>query len=258
MTIPGNWTPDADLLAGRVVLVTGASEGIGRVAARTYAAHGATVIAVARTVARLESLYDEITTAGHPEPMIQGVDLAGIGAMEARQLADAIGESFGRLDGVLHNASLLGDRVPLDRYDPETWRRVMTVNLDVCFLLTQALLPWLEHGKAPRVIFTSSGAGLRPRAYWGAYAVSKAGVEALMRVFADEMENVSQIGFATLNPGGTRSAMRTAAFPGEDPNTLPTPEDLMPLYLWLMGAAPRPDMHGQAFDARSELGLATI
>ncbi|MEE4299453.1 MAG: YciK family oxidoreductase, partial [Pseudomonadales bacterium] len=228
MSFAKDWTASPDLLADRVILVTGASEGIGRCAAKTFAAHGATVIAVARTVPRLESLYDEIVAAGHPEPVIQGVDLAGLTMSDCRQLADASGEAFGRVDGVLHNGGLLGDRVPLDRFDPETWRRVMAANLDACFLLTQAVLPWLEHGTDPRVIFTSSGAGLRPRAYWGAYAVSKAGVEALMRVFADENERVTKTAFATLNPGGTRTRMRTAAVPGEDAMRLPTPEDLMP------------------------------
>lgn len=256
MSYPKDWTPTPDLLADRVILVTGATEGIGRCAARTFAAHGATVIAVARTVARLESLYDEIVAAGHPEPVIQGVDLVGLTMNDSRQLADAMGEAFGRVDGVLHNGGLLGDRVPLDRFDPETWRRVMAANLDACFFLTQALMPWLEHGKDPRVIFTSSGAGIRPRAYWGAYSVSKAGIEALMRVFADENENVAKTAFATLNPGGTRTQMRAAAVPGEDAMLLPTPEDLMPLYLWLFGAATKAEINGLTIDAREALGIS--
>ena len=255
MSYPQDWTPAADLLADRVILVTGASEGIGRCAALTFAAHGATVIAVARTVARLESLYDEIVAAGHPEPVIQGVDLTGLSMNDCRQLADAMGEAFGRVDAVLHNGGLLGDRVPLDRFDPETWRRVMAANLDACFLLTQALFPWLEHGTDPRVIFTTSGAGIRPRAYWGAYSVSKAGIEALMRVFADENEHVARTAFASLNPGGTRTSMRAAAVPGEDAMTLPAPEDLMPFYLWVFGAASKAELNGHTLDARAALGI---
>ena len=255
MNLPADWAADGDLLAGRVVLVTGASRGIGRTAARTFAAHGATVVAVARDVPALEALHDEITGAGHPPPILQGVDLTGVTEGDCRMLVEAIGEECGRLDAVLHNASLLGARVPLAGYDATTWRQVIAANLDACFLLTQAALPWLEDAPAPRVLFTSSGAGLRPRAYWGAYAVSKAGVEALMRVFADEADNVSPVAFATLNPGGTRSDMRAAAFPGEDPQTLPTPEALMPLYLWLLGAAEREAVNGRAFDARAELGI---
>jgi NAD(P)-dependent dehydrogenase (short-subunit alcohol dehydrogenase family) len=255
MSFDPGFRADADLLAERVLLVTGAGDGIGRAAALAFAAHGATVIAVGRTVPKLERLYDEIVAAGHPEPVIQGVDLSGVGADDCRQLAEAIGGQFGRLDGVLHNASLLGPRLPLERYDADEWRRVMATNLDADFLLTQALLPWLEDGRDPLVLFTSSGAGLRPRAYWGAYAVSKAGIEALMRVFADELENVSPIRCASINPGGTRTAMRAAAFPGEDPGSQPTPEQLMPLYLWLFGAASKEESNGVTFDARELLGL---
>jgi NAD(P)-dependent dehydrogenase (short-subunit alcohol dehydrogenase family) len=257
MSLPPSWNPQPDLLAGRIVLVTGASEGIGRCAARAFAAHGATVVAIARSIPRLETLYDEIVSAGHPEPIIQGVDLSGVSAQDCRQIADAMGEAFGRVDAVLHNASLLGDRVPLDRYDPETWRRVLATNLDASFLLTQALLPWLEHGSTPRVLFTSSGAGLRPRAYWGAYAVSKAGTEALVRILADENEQLSPVAFTSINPGGTRTAMRAAAVPGEDPSLLPTPEDLMPLYLWLVGAATKAEINGRTIDARDALGIGT-
>lgn len=255
MNLPNDFVAAPDLLAGRVILVTGAGDGIGRAAARTFAAHGASVIGVGRTIAKLETLYDEIKAAGHPEPVIQGVDLSGVTRADCQQLAEAIGTQFGRLDGVLHNASILGPRLPLAQYDADAWRRVMTVNLDSNFLLTQALLPWLEDGIDPMVLFTSSGAGLRPRAYWGAYAISKAGIEALMKVFADEHENLTRIRFASLNPGGTRTAMRAAAMPGENPGTLPTPMDLMPLYLWLFGAATREQCHGRTFDAREALGL---
>lgn len=256
MTFLPEWQAPADLLADRVVFITGASEGIGRAAAKTFAAHGATIVAVSRTVARLESLYDEIVAAGHPEPVIQGVDLVGVTMNDCRQLADAVGEAFGRVDVVLHNASLLGDRVPLDRYDAETWRKVMAANVDSAFMLTQAFLPWLEHGASPRVLFTSSGAGLRPRAYWGAYAVSKAATEALMQVFADENERLAKTAFAAINPGGTRTAMRAAAVPGEDPSLLPAPEDLMPLYLWLAGSAEKSEINGASIDARGFLGIA--
>jgi NAD(P)-dependent dehydrogenase (short-subunit alcohol dehydrogenase family) len=254
VTFDPAWTAPVDLLRDRVIVVTGASEGIGRAAARTLAAHGATVVAFARTVSRLESLYDEIVGAGHPEPVIQGVDLEGIDAGACATLSHALGDQFGRIDGLLHNASLLGPRVPLSVYDPAAWRRVLSVNLDSNFLLTQAFLPLLEAGTDPLVLFTSSGVGLTPRAYWGAYAVSKAGTEALMRIFADELENLSPIRFVSLNPGGTRTAMRAAAFPGEDPMTLPTPDDLMPLYLWLFGASRAvADLSGRSIDARSWL-----
>lgn len=258
-----DWQPPKDLLAGRVIAITGAGAGIGRAAARAFAAHGATVLLLGRTVAKLEAVYDEIVAAGGPEPVIQAVNLAGVTAADCQQLAHAIDASFDGLDGLLHNASILGPRVPLAGYDAVAWQEVMATNLHSNFLLTQALLPLLEasgqradtQGQAsPLVLFTGSGAGLRPRAYWGAYAVSKAGVEALMKVFADESENISPVRFASLNPGGTRTAMRAAAVAGEDPNSLPAPEDLMPLYLWLFGASDK-GIHGQSISARQWLGI---
>lgn len=264
-TFSRTWQPATDLLADKVIAITGAGAGIGRAAARAFAAHGATVLLFGRTLAKLEAVYDEILSAGHPEPVIQVVSLAGVTAEDCQQLAAAIDASFDRLDGLLHNASVLGPRVPLGGYDPVAWQEVMATNLNSNFLLTQALLPLLEASGtrtdmaeaqlgSPLVLFTGSGVGLRPRAYWGAYAVAKAGVEALMKVFADENENISPVRFASINPGGTRTAMRAAAVPGEDPDTLPTPEDLMPLYLWLFGASDKA-IHGQSISARDLLGL---
>lgn len=253
-----DWQPPADLLADRVIAVTGAGAGIGRAAAQSFAAHGATVLLFGRSEAKLIEVYDEIVAAGHPEPVIQAVNLAGVTAEDCGRLAAAIDDGFGRLDGLLHNASVLGPRVPLAHYDPDKWQEVIATNLSSNFLLTQALLPLLEAAgerkPPPLVLFTGSGAGLRPRAYWGAYAVAKAGVEALMKVFADEGENISPVRFASINPGGTRTAMRAAAVPGEDPATLPTPADLMPLYLWLFGATAA-DIHGRSIEAREWLGL---
>lgn len=252
-----SFAPAPDLLADRVIAITGAGDGIGRAAARAFAAHGATVLLLGRTQHKLEQVYDEIVAAGQPEPVIQAVDLTGIDADDCQQLAAAIDAQFDRLDGLLHNASMLGPRVPLAQYDPVIWQQVLAANLSSGFLLTQALLPLLEaspmRAPSPLVLFTGSGAGLRPRAYWGAYAVSKAGVEALMKVFADENENISPVRFASLNPGATRTAMRAAAVAGEDPATLPTPESLMPLYLWLFGASDD-SIHGQSLDARQLLG----
>lgn len=252
--LPPDWQPAPDLLKDRVIAVTGAGDGIGRAAAQAFAAHGATVILLGRTQQKLEAVADTITAAGQPEPVIQAVDLQGVTAADCNALAHAIDGMFGRLDGLLHNASVLGPRLPLASYDPEAWQQVIATNLNANFLLTQACLPLLEAGKEPLVLFTGSGAGLRPRAYWGAYAVSKAGVEALMKVFADEADKISPVRFASLNPGGTRTAMRAAAFPGEDPQTLPAPQDLVPLYLWLFGAGSR-QVNGLSIDARTWLEL---
>ncbi len=224
-----------DLLQDKVVLVTGAGAGIGRAAAMAYARHGATVILLGRTVSRLESVYDEITATGAAEPAIMPMNLETVTPEAIQQMADTILERYGRLDGLLHNAAILGDRVPLEHYDLNTWHRVMQVNLNAVFLLTRLLLPLMRLPDTASMIFTSSGVGTKPRAYWGAYSVSKYAMEGLAKLLFEELENTSGIRVNILNPGATRTAMRAAAFPMENPGELKTAEDLMGLYLYLMG-----------------------
>lgn len=247
--IPDNYQPAADLLAQKCILVTGAGDGIGRVAARTLAAYGATVVLLGRTGSKLEAVYDEIEAAGHPQPAIFEVDMLTATQEDYAALAEAMEREFVHLDGLLHNASILGERSPLASYKAQLWEEVLKVNVTAELLLTQAMLPLLEAAPGASVIFTSSGVGRRGRAYWGAYAVSKFATEGMMQVLADELENTTNIRVNSLNPGATRTAMRAAAYPAEDPNTLKTPEDLMPTYLYLLG----PDssgITGQAFDAQ--------
>jgi len=237
-TDPNTYVAPPDLLTDRVILVTGAGDGIGRAAAKSFGAHGATVILLGRTVGKLESAYDEILGAGGPEPAISVFDLATAQGPEYFGLAEKIDREFGRLDGLLHNAGILGDRTPIEQYDMATWAEVLHVNLTAEFALTQVLLPVLRQSDDASIIFTSSGVGSRGRAYWGAYAVSKFGVEGLAQVLADE---VSRPGLRVncINPGGTATSMRATAFPGEDPATLPSADDIMAAYLWLMGPASR-------------------
>lgn len=234
-----------DLLKDKVILVTGAGDGIGREAALTYAAHGATVILLGRTSTKLEAVYDQIEAAGHPLPAIVPVDLKGATAVHYRGMAETFAQQFGRLDGVLFNAGLLGTLSPFEHIQEQEWDEVMQVNVKSEFLLTQALLPLIrqtakEHGEAS-IVYTSSSVGRKGRAYWGTYAISKFAVEGMMEVLADELEN-TRVRVNTLNPGGTRTRMRASAFPAEDPQTLKTPADLMPLYLYLMGR----DSQGQS------------
>lgn len=247
--IPENYQAAPDLLKDKVVLVTGASDGIGRAASLCFAGHGATVILLGRSNEKLEAVYDEIEAAGGPQPVIFQVDMLTATADDYRQLADAIATEFGRLDGLLHNASILGERTPVASYKPQLWQDVMQVNVNAQMLLTQALLPVLEAAPAASVVFTSSGVGRRGRAHWGAYAVSKFATEGLMQVLADELENISDIRVNSLNPGATRTRMRATAYPGEDPNTLKTPEDIMPAYLYLVGDDSA-GVTGQAFNAQ--------
>lgn len=238
-----------DLMRDRVILVTGASDGIGRAAALACAAHGATVILQGRTLAKLEQVYDAIEAAGQPQPAIVTQELSTGTPADYRQLADTIESEFGRLDGVLHNAGVLGDITPLEMYDPDTWDFVLRVNLRAPFLLTQALLPLLKQSPDASVVFTTSSVGRRGRAFWGAYAVSKAGVENMSQLLADELRNTSNVRVNCINPGATRTAMRASAYPGEDPMSLKAPADIMPAYLWLLGPDSR-GTSGESIDAQ--------
>jgi len=245
---PNNYTPRADLLADRVIIVTGAGAGIGRAVAKAFAAHGATVGLLGRTLKKLETLYDEIIAAGHPRPSIAQMDLAKADGPVYFQLADSIGDEFGRLDGIVHNAGILGLRSPIEHYDVKTWSEVMHINLTVPFVMTQTLLPLLRASADASVIFTSSGVGRTGRAYWGAYAVSKFGIEGLSQVLADELSS-TRVRVNCINPGRTRTAMRAAAYPGEDPKTVLAPEDIVAPYLYLMGPDSQ-DVSGQSLDAQ--------
>ncbi|MDW5375542.1 YciK family oxidoreductase [Halomonas sp. HP20-15] len=239
----------ADLLAGRVILVTGAGEGIGRTAAKCYARHGATVILLGRTIAKLETVYDEIEADGGPQPAIFPLNFEGATLKDYQDMAATLSKEFACLDGILHNAGLLGRITPFEQYDPELWEQVMQVNINGPVWMTQALLPLLKASDDASVVFTSSSVGRKGRAFWGAYAVSKFATEGFVQVLADELENLSSVRVNSLNPGATRTRMRQAAFPGEDPATLRTADEIMPTYLWLMGADSQGHT-GERFDAQ--------
>ena len=247
------YEPAPNLLAGRTVLVTGASDGIGRVAALTYAEHGANVILLGRTRAKLDAVSDAITARGKTKPLLVPADLLQVDEAAAEALAQGIRDEYGRLDGLLHNASLLGPRTTLVHYPVQAWLDVMQANVTAGFLLTRALLPLLHEAGDASIIFTSSGVGRRGRAHWGAYAVSKFATEGMMETLADEVAETGRIRVNSLNPGATRTAMRAAAYPAEDPATLPTAEQHMALYLYLMGPDSR-GVNGQRFDAATWSG----
>lgn len=244
-----DWKPTEDAMKDRVVLVTGAGDGIGRAVSLALAKRGATVILLGRTVKKLEKVYDEILAAGGPQPAIYPMDLEGAVWDDYVELADRIDEEYGRLDGLLHNAGLLGDRSPIEHYDPVVWQRVMLVNVSAPFLLSRACVPLLRKSKDASVVFTSSGVGRAGRAHWGAYAVSKFATEGLMETFADEMENVKNVRVNAINPGATRTNMRAKAYPGEDPATLKTPEDIADRYVWLLSSASA-SRQGISFDVK--------
>lgn len=251
-----NYRPNKRLLAGRTILVTGASDGIGRVASTTYAQYGADVLLLGRDRKKLETVNDEITSTTDTSPLIIPFDLAKLHAQSESELSASLQNSVEHLDGILHNASLLGSKLPMAHYPSNEWETVMHVNVTAAFLLTKALLPALERSSDASVIFTSSGVGRKGRAYWGAYAVSKFATEGMMEVLADEVSE-THIRVNSLNPGGTRTSMRAAAYPAEDPMTLPAPLEHMPLYLYLIG----PDstgINGQRFEVSSWKGPSNI
>ncbi|SFB90009.1 NAD(P)-dependent dehydrogenase, short-chain alcohol dehydrogenase family [Marinospirillum celere] len=238
-----------DLLKGRIVLVTGAGDGIGRAAALGYASKGATVILLGRTISKLESVYDEIEALGAPEPAIYPLNFEGASWPDYQQMADRLYDEFGRLDGVLHNAGILGKITPLQGYSPTLWQEVMQVNFNGPTMMLQALIPLLQESEDASVILTSSSVGRKGRAFWGAYACSKFAVEGLAQVMAEELENISNVRVNTLNPGATRTQMRAKAYPGENPASLRTPEEILPTYYYLMGPDSK-GVTGQQFDAQ--------
>jgi NAD(P)-dependent dehydrogenase (short-subunit alcohol dehydrogenase family) len=237
------------LLADRVILVTGAGAGIGRALAKAVAGLGATVILHGKTVSRLESVYDEICAAGGPTPAIFPLNLERAVGEDYDRLSGAIETQWGRLDGLVHNAGILGPRAPIEHHDVGDWQRVLHVNLTAPFILCRCLLPLLLASEDASILFTSSGVGRRGKAFWGAYAVSKFGVECLSQVLADELENKPSIRVNAINPGATRTAMRAAAYPAEDSAQLKTPEQILGAYLYLLGPDSR-GVTGQSFDAQ--------
>jgi NAD(P)-dependent dehydrogenase (short-subunit alcohol dehydrogenase family) len=229
-----SYAPPPDLLKDAVILVTGAGDGIGRAIALAAAAHGATVVLLGRTLAKLEAVYDAIEQAGGAQPAIFPVDFEGATAHDYALLGERLDQTFGRVDGIVHCAATFPYLSRIDDYDADTWGKVLQVNLSAPFLLTQACLPLLRRAPAASVVFVSDAVGRHGRAYWGAYAVSKAGLERLSQVLADELA-ASGIRVNTLDPGPTRTRLRAQAYPVEDPSPLKPPEAVVPLLLWLLG-----------------------
>lgn len=230
-------------------MITGAGSGLGRALAVECARAGAAVILLGRNGGKLDRVYDEIEALGAPRPAIATLDLALATAVEYDALARTIGEEFGKLDGLVHAAALLGDRTPLEQYDVPTWCKVLHVNLTAPFILTQVLLPDLRKSTDASVIFVSSGVVKQPRPFWGAYAVSKAGLEAVRSMLFEELEREPNIRINSVNPGRMRTAMRAAAYPAEDPNTVPTAESVTAAFLYLLSPHGR-GIDGQFIDAQ--------
>jgi NAD(P)-dependent dehydrogenase (short-subunit alcohol dehydrogenase family) len=236
-------------LEGRVIAVTGASDGLGRAVAIDCARHGASVILLGRNERKLQAVLSEIDAERAGDSTVAVLDLEHALARDYDRLAAAVLERFGRLDGLLHNAGLLGTLSPIEHYDVPAWCRVLHVNLTAAFALTQVLIPALKRSADASILFTSSGVGRHGRAYWGAYAVSKFGLEGLAQVLASELSGITSIRVNTLNPGRARTRMRRQAYPAENPATVPEPSSLTGPYLALLGPASR-GITGQSFDVQ--------
>lgn len=239
----------SNLLNQKIIMVTGASDGIGKEAALTYARHGARLILLGRTKSKLEQVQQIIVQQGSLPATIYAFDLLNAKPLDYKVLAEKIAKKFNQLDGLLHSAGLLGEITPLAEQLPEQWNEVIQVNLNAGFMLTQVLIPLLLQAPRASLIFSSSSVGRKGRRGWGAYSVSKFATEGLMQVLADEYQD-SNLRVNCINPGGTRTSMRASAFPKENAGNLKTPSDIMPTYLYVMGDDSLSES-GISFDAQS-------
>ena len=248
-TEPRNYEYADDILRDRIILITGASDGIGKALAIHAAELGAQVILHGRNTGKLEAVYDRIEALPEaPRPSIAILDLATADGDAYASLATSIEEEFGRLDGLVHNAGILGQRLSIEQYDPVEWQQVLHVNLTAPFVLTQLLLPLLRKSDDPSIIFTSSGVGNVGKAFWGAYSVSKFGIEALTQILADENGHTS-LKVNSINPGPVRTKMRLAAYPAENRDRVPEPRDILAAFVYLLGPDSR-GVSGQRFEAQ--------
>jgi NAD(P)-dependent dehydrogenase (short-subunit alcohol dehydrogenase family) len=235
-------------LAGRIALVTGASRGIGRAAALELAREGAHVVILARTVGALEELDDEVRALGSTATLVE-LDLQKGDRVDA--LGPSLYQRWERLDILVGNAGVLGPLSPLPHVTADAWTSVLDVNLTANWRLIRTLDPLLRRSDAGRAIFVGSGTAAEPTAYWGPYATSKAGLETLVKTYAEEVEN-TPVRVNLIYPGPVRTAMRAKAFPGEDPATLPTPEDVAPMFVDL--ALPSVTANGRIFEFKRRRG----
>ena len=228
-------------------MITGASDGIGKCCALRFAEYGANLILLGRSKEKLEELYDLIHTIGTRHVVIHPLDFIKASELDYMQIAKSVKEQFKSLDGLIHNAGLLGARCPIEYYPTETWEQTFKVNTSAVFLLTKYLLPCLRNSTDARILITSSSVGRNARANWGAYAVSKFAGEGLMQVLAEELDKTSNIRVNSINPGRIRSNMRRSAYPAENPLKNPPPDILIPLYLYLFSLESK-NLHGEALN----------
>jgi NAD(P)-dependent dehydrogenase (short-subunit alcohol dehydrogenase family) len=244
-----NYQPPQNHLQDRVILVTGAGQGIGKTAALAFAEQGATVILLGRKVKKLEAVYDTIVAAGGPQPLIFPMNLEKSGEEDFKGLAEGIYQQLGRLDGILHNASRFDNLSPLEIQTTEQFTGMLQTNLIAPFSLTRACLPLLKRAPDASVIITSTTAAHHPAAYWGMHAISNSAAETLVKIWAQELETFPNMRINTVIPGPVQCPQRKLSHPGELHANLPKPEAIMPLYLYLMGHDSA-GISGQIFEAQ--------
>jgi len=246
---PRSYTYPDNILQDRIILITGSSDGIGKELALHAASLGAQVVLHGRSVQKLEKIYDAIEAMDDaPRPSIAVMDLESANAESYTTLAQSIESEFGRLDGLVLNASILGERYSIEQYDAVLWQKVMHVNVTSVFAMTQVFLPLLQKSEDPSIIYTSSGVGRTGKAFWGAYAASKFATEGLSQVLADEHRH-GKLRSNCINPGATRTNMRLAAFPAEDRDLLKRPEEILASYIYLLGPDSK-GVTGESYDAQ--------
>ena len=233
MKLPVNYKVKEGELEGKVILVTGANRGFGLAITMDLAKAGATVIMLGRDLGSLEYAYDEVVDAGYKEPILYPLDLEGATPENYQELQDNILDKFKKLDGLIHNAAILGTQMPIDQYDIKLWYSTLQINLSAPFMLTQFLIPALMKSNDARILFLSSTVGRKARAYWGAYSVSKFGIEGFAKTLSEELEK-TQITVNTINPGKIRTEMRRTAYPAEDASSVPRPEEKSSVIVYLL------------------------
>ncbi len=234
MTLPKNYQALQNVLKEKVILVSGGGSGIGKSAGLIFAEHGADLILVGKNPAHLESTYQEFLDKNLKPPLLHVMDLEKSNENDFQEINTVIEKEFGKLDGLLNNAGILGDKTPLENYKIDVWKNVFDINVHASFLLTKSLLPVLKAAENTSVIFTSSAVGKRGKAYWGAYSLSKFATESMMQSCSEELENTSNVRVNSIDPGRVRTKMRAAAYPAEDPLSLLEAKDIMNAYLYLM------------------------
>jgi len=230
-----NYQAPNDLLKDRVILVTGAGQGIGKTAALAFAEHGATVILLDKQIKNLEAAYDAIQAANYPEALIFAMDLEKTTEEDCKGLAEGIYQQLGRLDGILHNATHFNNLSPLEIQTAAQFEQMFKVNVIAPFALTKACLPLLQRAEDASIIFTSNSAAQEIKPFWGSHGISKVAADALMKLWAQEIDSPN-IRFNSVVPGALQSPQRKKTHPGEVHGALPSMESAMPLYLYLMGS----------------------